>query len=615
MSTSKATHRIFSFGNFTLDLDRGALLRAGEEVRLRPKSFHVLRHLVERHGTLVPKAELMDVVWGQTAVTDDALTQCLIDIRRALDDSDKTTIRTVPKRGFVFDAPVSYSGAGERAGKDFRPVAQMAAVIVVLAIVLWIWNDDRELHPARPEAAILSLAVLPFADMSALQDQQYLGDGIAEDLLTALARIRQLRVISRTSAFSKRGGDIDIPTIATQLGATHILEGSVRKDGETIRVSVQLIEAQTDSHLWSASYDREFEDVFTLQDEIVAEVASQLQLALFESPLEVEPVDTRAYELVLHARYLLDQYNPDHWPKIKRLLQQALEINPDYVLALTELARLYVHEWEEGVRAEGDAETHYHEVIHRAYQVGPDSGVVHIFLGYEPLLFDNDVKSGAAYIERAVRLDPTNLFVLKWAQNYATYIFRFETAKVLGDYVIARDPLCLRCRMNLAIAYEWAGEFDAAAKQYESMAELDPTSWMLPRYRAGMAKLLSGDASAAISEFGREKNAVWKSAGLSLAYHDTNRMEEFETEFETLRQLEGNDRAVAAVYAWIGDSETALDLLEKTVFGNPRGSADVYQELVYRNLHDHPRWIKLLSESGLSPDVLASIDFDPPLPQ
>ncbi len=623
MSISSATHRTYSFGDFTLDIDRGALLSAGTEIKLRPKSFHVLTYLVERHGILASKDELIDAVWGRTAVSDDSLTHCLIDIRRALNDTEKSIIRTVPTRGFIFDATVSFSSDDngtkneeEIGAKRFIWLASsVSAAIVVAAIFWWVAAYDRQSEQVAPLQSIISLAVVPFIDMSAQQDQQYFGDGIAEDLLTVLAKIPQLQVISRTSSFSFRGKGVDIPTIAKQLGVSHILEGSVRKDGDTIRVNAQLIDVQTDTHIWSETYDRNLEDVFAVQDEISAAVVTQLELALVEPPARSESVDTRAYTLALRARYLLNQYDPENFPDIELLLQQALDINPDYVVALTELARLYVHEGGSGLRTQEEAAALFHEVIHRANQIEPNNGVVHIYLGFEPIIFNDDIRSGAAHIERAMQLGPTNLFVVQWAQDYAARIGRLDLVKTLGLYIVARDPLCLQCKANLARSYELTGEYDKAETLFSTIAMVDSSSFLRPRYHLGMIKLLSGDAAGAITEFQSEEDSVMRSVGLSLAYYDLNRMAEFETEFEKIRKLGDADNLVAGIHAWSGNIDIALDLLEKEVANIPGAYRTLFQQSLYRDLHGHPRWIRLLNETGTSPKQLASIEFDPPLPQ
>ena len=248
------------FGDFALDLRRRALSRGGIEVFLRPKSFEVLCQLVQNHGTLISRQQLLDLVWGRTVVTEDSVTQCVLDVRRAIGDEHQQFVRTVPRRGYVFVAPVVAAEAdAASAAKSPVPVA---------------------------------IAVLPFVDMSPGHDQRYLADGIAEEILDRLARSKNLRVIARTSSFALRSPALDVPTIAAKLDVDYVLEGSVRRSGHRVRVTAQLIDAECNSHVWSSTHDRSFTDLFALQDDIATTVASGLQAVLAQParPAEAESV-------------------------------------------------------------------------------------------------------------------------------------------------------------------------------------------------------------------------------------------------------------------------------------------------------------------------------------
>ncbi len=264
VSTSSAVHRTYSFGEFTLDLDRGALLRAGTDIKLRPKSFEVLSYLVERQGFLVTRDELLDAIWGRTVVTEDAITQCLRDIRRALRDQSQEMVRTVPRRGYIFELPVTKHGgpvtAPDRPSRtrfttswpDWRLAAALVLILGVAAV--WWGFGNRRVDVAtmvEPLSIVAphSIAVLPFVNMSSDPEQEYFSDGISEEILNLLAKVQELRVTSRSSAFSFKGQNVDISTIAAKLNVAYVLDGSVRKSGNELRVAAQLIDVATDTHL------------------------------------------------------------------------------------------------------------------------------------------------------------------------------------------------------------------------------------------------------------------------------------------------------------------------------------------------------------------------------
>ena len=294
-------NRSYSFGEYTLDLKRGALLRTGVDVKLRPKSFEVLRLLLERHGQLVTKDELLNAVWGHAVVTDGAIGQCLVDLRRVIGDESQQVIRTVPRRGYIFDLPVAESEDPVDSASPASPQSQdrmvprrrvlaLAALATLTAVAtgtsIWWGVTTRESHAAAPlqpsvaQAPRNSIAVLAFIDLSPEQNQQYFSDGVSEEILNLLAQAPDLQVIARTSSFSFKGRNADIGEIAAKLNVAHVLEGSVRKSGSRVRITAQLVDGANSAHLWSETYDRELEDVFAVQSDIAERVSEALQVTL-----------------------------------------------------------------------------------------------------------------------------------------------------------------------------------------------------------------------------------------------------------------------------------------------------------------------------------------------
>jgi TolB-like protein len=301
----------FTFEGFTLDLTRG-WLRAGEnEIKLRPKCLELLRYLVENPGRLVLKDELAEAVWPNVIVSDDSLAQCISDLRAALNDGGRRIIKTVARRGYLFAAPVSISTV-----------------------------ENGSLLPAvapRP-----SIVVLPFVNLSNDPEQEYFADGMVEEITTALSKIRWFFVIARTTSFTYKGHAVDLRQVGRELGVRYILEGSVRKAGDRVRVSGQLIEAATGSLLWAERYDRATADIFAVQDEItervVAAIEPQLYAAEHFRSHRKPPESLDAWECVIRALSHMGQGTRGGDSEADRLCRRAIAIVPGYGQAHSLLA-------------------------------------------------------------------------------------------------------------------------------------------------------------------------------------------------------------------------------------------------------------------------------------
>jgi TolB-like protein/DNA-binding winged helix-turn-helix (wHTH) protein len=270
------------FDGFTLDLLRGCLRRGGVEVKLRPKSFDLLRFLVENHGRLVSKEELIRSVWADTAVTDNSLAQCLIEIRRGLDDDLQTIIRNVPRRGYIFDArvadaaPAPTEGSAQgvppqiqeplsppRLSPRWRPAIAAIPVLAaaVLAVALNVGGVRRWLPGSSAAQAIRSIVVLPLEGLSNEADLDYFADGMTDALITDLAQIEALRVISRTTAMHYKKTKKALPEIAQELNVDAAVEGTAVRSGNRVRITTQLLLAREDKHIWAEAYERDLQDI------------------------------------------------------------------------------------------------------------------------------------------------------------------------------------------------------------------------------------------------------------------------------------------------------------------------------------------------------------------
>lgn len=254
--------RLLCFEGFTLDLKRGCLRRDGGEIELRPKSFELLRYLAENAGRLVAKDELVQVVWPSVVVADESLTRCVSDVRRALGDAEQRIIKTVPRRGYLLAATVSEPEM--RTAPERVPIDKPALAL-----------------PDKP-----SIAVLPFENLSRDPEQEYFADGVVEEIITALSRMRWLFVISRHSSFTYKGRAVEVKQVGGELGVRYVLGGSVRKAGNRLRIAGQLIDATTGTHLWADRFEGELGDIFDLQDRVTASVIGAIAPTLEKVEIE-----------------------------------------------------------------------------------------------------------------------------------------------------------------------------------------------------------------------------------------------------------------------------------------------------------------------------------------
>jgi len=375
--------------------------------------------------------------------------------------------------GFKRDADIVASKSiAPRTGKTLD---RLIIILLVLAVGFFA-VDKFILDPARDtlkikaatekgrSKAILesygdkSIAVLAFSDMSPAGDQEHFSDGIAEELLNLLATIRELRVISRSSAFSFKGSDATLQEIGEKLNVIYILEGSVRKSGDKIRITAQLIDARTDTHIWSQTYDRTLDDVFAIQDEISARIVENLKLTLLGDVPTTTKIDSAAYEKYLKARYIVHSYtgNVSELREAQVLFDEILAIEPNYIPALNNLARVYyrIPKFEDISAEQNKAEIQ--ALADRVIAIDPNGVDALIWLGWLTYTQGN-LKAAASYYEKAMNVDANNVDLLRVVGVFLNRIGRPEEAIALGNYLLSRDPACATCMNNLAYFYRLVG--------------------------------------------------------------------------------------------------------------------------------------------------------------
>jgi TolB-like protein/Tfp pilus assembly protein PilF len=461
-----------------------------------------------------------------------------------------------------------------------------------------------------------SIAVLPFTDMSSAKDQEYMADGLAEELLNLLAQIPELRVISRSSAFSYKGKDVKLAQIARELSVAHILEGSVRKGGNTVRVTAQLIEARTDTHLWSATYDRPLDDIFAVQDEIAAAVVERLKLVLLVPRPKVRTTDPKAYELYLQGRLLEQQSSVEGFSRGRALLEQALSIDPQYAPAWDALAANAINRTTIGAMSPKEGYAEARHAVTQALTLDPAYAPAHVRMGWIMMNADNDLAGAAAQFQRGIAIEPSSPMVLGNAAVLLRNLGRLDEALALEEFLVRDDPLDVITRFNLGNRQMSAGRFDDAITSYQVVLSLSAQRGGA-RYRLGVAHLLRGDASRALAEIDQERSEVWRLIGQAIAYHALGRTAESDAALAALVEKYARDWSynIASVHAFRGEADSTFDLLRKAVEYQDSGLPEIVGERLFDNVRSDPRWLPFLREIGKAPEQLAAIKFDVKLPQ
>ncbi len=476
--------------------------------------------------------------------------------------------------------------------------------------------------PAPFAEATPSIAVLPFLNLSPDPENEYFADGLSEELLNVLAKIRGLRVVSRTSAFSFKGSKLDLATVATRLNVATVLEGSVRKSGRRVRVAAQLIHVATDSHLWSETYDREIEDIFAVQDDIARSVVKELRAALLgDEPDSAAEADVRAevaaavkgravsaeaHRLYLEGRFFVDRQARDAMTRGIDCLKQALAADPEYPLAWAVLARAYFISagWSWVPLAEGYELAR--EAAEKALALEPDLPEALVALGGVRMMQEwksnGKWNGGGVWIRRALELAPGNADVVRAAALFEGMRGRLDDAIALDRRAVALDPVSAAPYRNLGYHCLEAGLLAEAESAIRKLLDLSPQS-SYARYLLGFVFLAQGRTEEALAAFGQEPpTEVTRVHGLALAYHAAGRREEAAAALAELVQNWAQDNAyqIAQACAYHGETELAFAWLERAYAERDPGLTEARVDFLLRNVHRDPRWLPFLEKMGLA---------------
>ena len=462
-----------------------------------------------------------------------------------------------------------------------------------------------------------SVAVLPFVNMSRDEENEYFADGLSEELLNVLAKIRGLRVASRTSAFSFKGKGVDIPTIAQKLNVATVLEGSVRRSGKRVRITVQLIEVASDSHLWSETYDRELEDIFAVQDDIAQSVVKELRAALLGAPAEAATTRTtaaevrvaaagrsdnpEAYQLYLQGKFFGERTTQADTDRAIALFKQALALDPDFALAWTGLSRIHQLQAGFGFAPIDEGFERAREAAQRALQLSPDLAEAHVELGLVQQGHDWDWAAADASYRRALELAPGDAHALVAAAGLARVLSRLDEGLEQMRKAVALDPLSARTHRQLALVYVMSGRLDEAAAALQVALDLNPTAGLTHAFLA-ITRLMQGRAREALALAMAESHDVFRNLAYAMAHHSLGQPAESEQALQALIDGFGWTAAfqIAEAYAYRGEADKAFEWLDRAYAQRDPGVTYSAKDEFLAALHGDPRWQAHLQRMGLA---------------
>jgi TolB-like protein/DNA-binding winged helix-turn-helix (wHTH) protein/Flp pilus assembly protein TadD len=638
---------VLRFGTYEVSLHSGEVRKAGLRIRVQQQPMKLLEMLLERPGEVVTREELRSRVWTAENFGDfdQAVNIAIAKLRNALGDSAENPrfIETLPKRGYRFIADVSVVDADVRpkrpdsaardlpateseptlqgAGLTIAPAAAMRRLlptrrlIVALALVLslslailavWVFRS-RGGAPTR----IRSLAVLPLDNLSGDAAQNYFADGMTDELITDLAQISALRVISRTSIMAYRGARKPLPQIARELKVDAVVEGTVLRSGDQVRITAQLIEASTDKHLWSQSYEGELRDTLALQSRVARAIADQIRINLTpqeQAALEnAKVVNPEAYEAYLKGRYFWNKRTGGNLKVALAYFNQAIDEDSKYARAYSGLADTYalLGDWQYAVMPPKEAFPKAKAAAIKALELDGALGEAHNSLAFVLDGFDWDFDSAEKEFQRAIELSPSYATAHHWYAWHLSLLGRYDEAIAEMRKAENLDPLSLIINADLAELLVLAHSYDESIRQSRKTIEMDP-NFALAHNQLAQAYLQKHMYDEAVAEL---QKAVPLSGGsptcianLARAYVASGKRSEALELLSDLKKRSNpsysNTSEIAVIYASLGDKDQAMNWLEKGY--EERFNPSVLLRPSFDPLRSDPRFQNLAHRIGLA---------------
>jgi len=629
MATTASVSHTLRFDGFELDTRAGQLRKRGVKLRLRGQPLQVLAILVEHAGEVVTREELQTQIWPADTFVDfdHGLHNAIARIREVLGDSAETPryIETLPRRGYRFigriedfqtprlaEEPVANAGQGVTLAKSRKRNPSLVLILCALFVLgLAAWTARRYVYAKAAVQSIHSIAVLPLDNLSGDPSEEFFADGMTDQLITDLAKVRSLRVISRTSVMQYKGAKKALPEIARELSVDAIVEGSVIRSGQRVRVTAQLVQASTDQHLWAETYDRDLYDILKLQGEVADAIAQQVRAQLTptqQSQLRLaHVVNPEAYDDYLRGRlYFTNEFTkPDSLRKAQHYFEDAMQKDPNFALAYAGLADTYVFLAYAGALPRDLAYRSAKDALARALQLDDSIGEAYDTLGALSANFDWDWDTADREFKRAIALAPSYSCAHEDRASFLALIGRraealAEMAKIdqldysfssawteqwtyynLRDYPsligasrrgLLLDPKVWFQHYFLGVGYEGTGKLQDAISEYQQ------------------AVAMSGDSQSTVA-LAHAYSAIGKKAEAEMILRDLERK---------LQETSASPYTLATIWAGLGQNDKAFDFLERAYSEKSLDISSLKSGLVLDSLRPDPRFQNLLGRIGLN---------------
>ena len=574
-------HSVLRIGAWRVDPALDEISKDGQTVKLEPKMMRLLVCLAEHASQVVSVDQLLNEVWKGVIVTSDSVYHAVAALRRLLGDDTKEPvyIANVLRRGYRLVAPVTpWTTTPTLPGGDSPTAAAEASTVT-----------DK------------SIAVLPFVDLSENKDQEYFADGMAEEVVHLLMKVPGLRVIGRSSSSQFKGKSEDLRTIGSVLGAAYVVEGSVRRSGNHLRVTALLIGTQDGSHLWSGSYDKDFDEVLQIQDQIAASLVRALQVSVgVDLPSRPILKNTVGYDLYQRGRHELDRFNQVGFESAAGYFQQALALDPTAVRVAESLAlvHIYITEWGYAPPREGFERAR--RLCQNVLKLDPTSGMAHAQLALIHAIYDWDWAAAVDKVQRALALDPRDPGILVTAGIIHIGLDRLDEAAGFFNAASAVDPLGPVSHGGLGTICYRNGRLAEAEAEFRRALEISPT-YLWAHWSLGTVLLTAGRLDAALSQMQLATPDCAGDLGLALVYHAMKRKAESDAALARATKAYAQQCAygIAEVHAYRGEIDQAFAWLDQAHRQKDVALYRVKGDPLLRNLEPDTRYKTFLRKMKL----------------
>lgn len=588
---------------------------------LTPKAFDTLVLLLEADGRLVTKEELMEALWPGTFVSESNLTQTVFLVRKALGETgDQRYVVTVTGRGYRFSeslkrsvVPAATAAADPvtAASRTRWPIVAAASLALIVAAAGFVWRSFTT--PANePSNGRLMLAVLPFENLTGDPGEEYLCDGMTEEMIAQVGRLNPARlgVIARTSVMRYKDGAANLGEIGRALGVQYVLEGSVRRDSDRLRITAQLIAVKDLTTLWSQQYDRPRTNLLTVQSEIAQQIANEIQIQLGTRQTRATDLSARDYEvydLYLQGRYYWNKRSTEGFKQAVQFFEAAIAKDPNYSRAYAGLADAYALIASYGIARPSEVVPKARAAAERAIQLDESLAEAHTSLALITENHDWDWATAERQFQRAIELNPNYSTARHWYAEYLGFQGRFDEALAEIERARKLDPLSLIIAADRGAILYFARQYDQAIEQFRAVLEIEPTfsraTLIIPAYAA---KGQFDEALESIEKRRRWHEDPWPWAWAANVHARAGRPEEALRAFTKMQELNRRDKQapvplLTTAYAGMGRRDEFFALLENAVRERSSLVVTLKVDPVYDVLRGDPRFAELLRRVRLAP--------------